>query len=185
MESKRRGEMSDQSDSEIAHDVLRSIRQIMRKVSEHSKSLSAEVGLTVPQLMCLKAIGEMEEEGKKEITVASVAQRVQLSPATVSRVIDKLVRVELLHRNRGEKDRRKVCLSLTIHGLERFQTLPVPLQEAFVERLQSLPRDERLALLEALRRLSTLMEAESLQVAPILHEGEVMKGETPELERIS
>lgn len=164
--------MTQQSDSQIAHQVLRSIRQIMRKISEHSKALSSEVGLTVPQLMCLKAVGEMEEEGTQEITVASVAQRVQLSPATVSRIIDRLVRVDLLHRDRGEKDRRKVCLSLTIHGLERFQTLPVPLQEAFVMRLQALPREERLALVEALQRLAILMEAETLDVAPVLHEEE-------------
>ncbi len=53
--------MAAEEDAEIAHEVLRTIRQIVRKISEHSKSLYREVGLTVPQLMCLKAIGELDE----------------------------------------------------------------------------------------------------------------------------
>lgn len=167
--------MTDEPD--IAFQVLRSIRRIVRKISEHSKSLAYHVGLTVPQLMCLKAVGEMEEEGVTEITVASVAGRVQLSPATVSRILDRLVRVDLLDRKRGERDRRIVCLNLTVNGLERFQTLPVPLQEAFVSRLEGLPREERLALVAALQRLCTLMEAQSIEAAPILHEGDFTKGE--------
>ena len=59
------------NDTRIADEVLTSIRQIVRRISEHSKYLSREVGLTVPQLMCLKAIGEMEEH-PPEIAVAVV-----------------------------------------------------------------------------------------------------------------
>jgi hypothetical protein len=66
--------MNQPTDSEIAHDVLRTIRQIMRRVAEHSRYLSTEVGLTLPQLMCLKAVGELEEEAVSEITVANVAE---------------------------------------------------------------------------------------------------------------
>lgn len=171
--------MNQPSDSEIAHDVLRTIRQIMRRVAEHSRYLSTEVGLTLPQLMCLKAVGELEQEEGAEITVAKVAERVQFSPATVSRIVDRLVAVHLLERTRAEKDRRKVRLSLSLQGKERFVTLPVPLQEAFVERLRELPHAERLNLLQALRRLSSLMGADKLDVAPLLHEGEMTKGEDP------
>ncbi|MGB5813113.1 MAG: MarR family transcriptional regulator [Polyangiales bacterium] len=159
--SKRLGE------TEVAHDVLRTIRQIVRRISEHSKSLYREVGLTVPQLMCLKAIGELEEESE-EVTVAMVAKRVQLSPATVSRIVDRLTRSNLVTRERRAKDRRKVCLSLTASGLERFQTLPVPLQEVFVRRLLELPQGERSTLLESLKRIAELMEAAEIDAAPML-----------------
>ena len=53
--------MTQDQDKEIAHEVLRSIRQIVRRISEYSRQLSREVGLTVPQLMCLKAIGDLED----------------------------------------------------------------------------------------------------------------------------
>lgn len=120
--------------------------------------------------MCLKAIGELEED-HDEITVAMVGKRVQLSAATVSRIIDRLVRADLVARERTAKDRRKVCLSLTDAGAERFGTLPVPLQERFVERLMQLDESERIELLTALRRITTLMDATNLEAAPLLAPG--------------
>jgi DNA-binding MarR family transcriptional regulator len=159
---------------EKAHEVLVAIRQIVRRISEHSKYLSREVGLTVPQLMCLKAIGEMEDD-HKEITVAMVGERVQLSPATVSRIIDRLARGGLVSRERRSKDRRRVCLSLTPAGFERFQTLPVPLQERFVERFMLLPQPEQQGLLSALLRITQLMDAKDLDAAPMLAPGDDVK----------
>jgi DNA-binding MarR family transcriptional regulator len=163
-----------ESDTDIAHDVLRSIRQIVRRISAHSKALSRDVGLTVPQLVCLKAIGELEQ-AQGEITAAMVGKRVQLSAATVSRILDRLVRNGLVVRERRAKDRRKVCLSLTEAGLERFGTLPIPLQERFVERLMRLRPDERVELLTALRRITALMDAEELEAAPLLTPGDTVK----------
>ncbi len=159
---------------DIAEEVLTAIRQIVRRISEHSKSLSRDVGLTVPQLMCLKAIAELEE-ATSEITVAMVGKQVQLSPATVSRIIDRLVRAGLVDRERRSKDRRRVCLSLTPAGLERFQTSPTPLQEQFLERLHALPDDERRAILNSLRRIVAMMDATDLDAAPILTPGTDVK----------
>lgn len=164
--------------TDIAEEVLTSIRQIVRRISEHSNYLTREIGLTVPQLMCLKAIGELEER-ESEITVNMVGSRVQLAPATASRIIDRLARSGLVTRERRSKDRRRVCLSLTHEGLERYQTLPMPLQEKFLRRLGSLPDEERQALLDALRRIVALMDAERLDAAPILTPGLDVKEANP------
>ncbi|MCA9715216.1 MAG: winged helix-turn-helix transcriptional regulator [Myxococcales bacterium] len=165
-------------DADIAEEVLTSIRQIVRRISEHSKFLTREVGLTVPQLMCLKAIGELEEL-EEEITVNMVSARVQLAPATASRILDRLVRGGLVTRERRSRDRRRVCLSLTPAGLERFQTLPTPLQERFISRLRALPDHERQQLLAALRKIVSLMDASKLDAAPILAPGLDVKDEAP------
>lgn len=163
-------------DGELAHEVLRSIRQIVRRISEHSKYLGREVGLTVPQLMVLKTIGELESQDV-DITVALVSARVQLSPATVSRILDRLVKADLVIRERGKRDRRRVKLALTPAGYERFQTLPTPLQERFVKRLSSLSQQERVALLTALRRTAELMDATEIDASPILAPGEDVKAD--------
>ena len=155
---------------EKAHEVLIAIRQIVRRISEHSKYLSRAVGLTVPQLLCLKAIGEMEDRSP-EITVAMVGGRVQLSAATVSRIVDRLVRAGLVARERRSHDRRRVCLSLTPAGIERFQTLPTPLQEQFVQRFEALTVTDQQALLSALSRIAGLMDANGLDAAPMLTPG--------------
>lgn len=154
-------------DEENAHEVLLALRQIQRRISEHSKYLSREVGLTVPQLLCLKAIGDMVEE-HDEITVAMVGERVQLSAATASRVIDKLTLGGLVIRERRSKDRRRVCLSLTSTGQERFETLPTPLHESFVERFEALDEQEQQSLFHALYRIVELMGATEFDAAPML-----------------
>jgi DNA-binding MarR family transcriptional regulator len=159
----------DARDREVAIQVLRSIRQIVRKISEHSKHLSRDLGLTLPQLLCLRAIGKAtQEEPNAAVTVVQVAQLVQLSPATVSRIIDRLERAGLVTRERMAQDRRKVRLNLTPRGLERYETLPVGLQERFLERLDKLPSDEREQLLRALRKVTDMMEATDLDAAPML-----------------
>lgn len=158
----------ERDDARLAHDVLRSIRRILRRVSEHSRHLVAEVGLTVPQLMCLKAIGEMERGGNDEITLVELSARVHLSAGTVSRIIERLVRADLVLRERRAQDRRKVCLSLSERGRERYDALPSPLQDRFVERLNELDATERRRLLDALERISELMDAGEDDVAPVL-----------------
>lgn len=163
--------------NDIAHEVLRRIRQIVRRISEHSKFLSREVGLTVPQLMCLKAVGELSPE-LPELTVARVGEQVQLSAATVSRIIDRLVRAGLVVRERRAKDRRKVCLSLSPLGVERYHDLPIPLQERFVTRLMALEEGDRLDLLNALQRITELMDATDLDAAPLLTPGADVRSDT-------
>ena len=156
----------------LAEELLRAIRRIVRRISDHSRRLSQEVGLTLPQLLVLRAIGRLDEEA--ELTLARVSREVQLSAATVSRIVDRLERAGLVARERKAADRRKVCLSLTPAGVDRFQALPTPLQERFVARLGELSEGESQALLDALQRVLTMMEepdAEEVEVAPMLAPG--------------
>lgn len=158
--------------SDEAEDVLREIRRIVRRISDHSRTLQQDAGLTVPQLLCLTAIGDLEDiDGEAEITVAMVSERVQLTPPTVSRIVDRLVRACLVMRDRRAKDRRKVCLSLTVAGLERYQTRPRALQETFVAQFDALGAERRRAILLALREVGAMMEAADLEAAPVLVPG--------------
>lgn len=149
--------------------MLRAIRQIVRRISEHSRYLSRSVGLTVPQLVCLKAIAELQVSSP--VTVATLSAKVELAPATVSRIIDRLVRANLVSRERQPGDRRKVRLTLTDEGTARLEAMPLPLQEQFLERLSELPPDECASLLASLRRITQLMDATDLDAAPILAPG--------------
>jgi DNA-binding MarR family transcriptional regulator len=154
--------------SAVGFEILRSLRRILRRVSKHSRDLSREVDLTVPQLICLKAVAESDSE---QVTVGAIGKRVSLSAATVSRIVDRLVRKGLVDRHRWDSDRRKVCLTLTPVGLARAATLPAPLDARFLDRLRQLPVAEHYSLLAALERIVTLMDAENEDAAPILVDG--------------
>jgi DNA-binding MarR family transcriptional regulator len=159
------------TDDPIAHDILRSIRQLVRGISIHSKQLLRQVGLTLPQVVCLRAIEKLEARGIG-ITVVEVSEAVQLSPPTVSRIIDRLVAGKLVVRERSTTDRRKVNISLTARGRERLVVIPPPLQETFLERLYELSLDQRKELLVSLRCLVDLMNAGEIEAAPLLAPGD-------------
>jgi len=161
--------VAEDHDREVALQVLRSLRQIIRKVSEHSKHLARDVGLTLPQLLCLRVVGrETLDRPEGSLNVVRLAQLVQLSPATVSRIIDRMERAGLVERSRVLRDRRQVRITLTETGAARYQTLPIGLQERFLERLSRLPEDEQQSLVRALRSITDMMEATDLDAAPIL-----------------
>lgn len=159
-----------EQDEEIARDILRTIRQIVRRISIHSKQLQKDVGLSVPQLVCLKAIYELRDAD--EVTVVQISERVQLSPPTVSRIVERLVAAGLVTRDRSVSDRRKVRLSLTPAALSRVEGLPTALQETFLRKLGELPPAERGRLRDALWQVAQLMSATELDAAPLLAPGD-------------
>lgn len=156
-------------ENNVADDVLRAIRRILRKTSEHSRQLSRQAGLSVPQVLCLRCIANAD--AGDEVTVVMVSQSVQLAPATVSRILDRLEDAGLVVRERRSRDRRKVCLSLTELGRRQIDNLPTPLQEQFVSRLLSLDAQEQRQLLRSLEKVVEMMEASDMDAAPVLEPG--------------
>ncbi len=156
------------SDIEVAYEVLRSLRKIIRKTSEHSRQISSQSGLSVPQLLCLKAIAEFPSENKIELTAASVAQTVHLSAPTVTRLLDRLELAGYIARNRHPGDRRKLYLTLTELGKRRLESLPTPLHEDFLAKLKKLKRTEKEQLLASLEKVVEMMAAENIDAAPLL-----------------
>lgn len=155
-----------QENESIGFLILRALRRILRRTSQYSRAIARDSGLSVPQMLCLKAIDDLSDED--EVSVAMIASAVQLTPATVSRILDRLENLELVTRERRSKDRRKVCLSLSETGRRQLDELPQPLNEAFLQRIQSLDSEERKALLSSLERIVALMDAEDIDAAPLL-----------------
>lgn len=150
----------------IGFQILRAIRRIIRRTSEHSRNVGKHSGVSVPQMLCLKAIADLADED--QVTVVKIAQTVQLSTPTVSRLLDRLEKSGFIHRERSATDRRKVCLTLTEDGLRRIEHLPTPLHEQFLTRLETLDPVERLGLLKALERIVQLMDATEMDASPML-----------------
>ena len=141
--TKRAGTRVAPSEQPTADQILRAIRRILRQTAEHSRQLVRVDGLSVPQVLCLRAISQSTRS--QRLTVAAIALLVQLSNATVSRILDRLELAGLLVRERSVVDRRKVYLRLTPKGRQRVKRLPESLHEQFVSRLIKLPKSEQRA----------------------------------------
>jgi DNA-binding MarR family transcriptional regulator len=157
------------SSDDEAEQILRSLRAIIRGITIRSKQLFRETGLTLPQVLCLRIIGEAEPSS---FTSAEVARRVHLSPATVTGIIDRLERNGTIVRERDQVDRRKVYLNVTLKGQEWLASLPALFQDRAVQRLNELDSAERREILRSLRRVLELFDASAAESSPILTPGE-------------
>lgn len=143
--------------------ILRSLRRIIRAVDLHSKQLQTTHQLTVPQLICLRAI-----ESSGPLKAGQLANDVSLSPATITGIVDRLEQRELARRRRSETDRRQVLLEITDRGREVLASAPPSLNERFSRGLARLTEHEQADIERVLQRVVSLMEADDLDAAPVL-----------------
>lgn len=147
----------------IEHQVLIALRRIIRSIDIHSRTLIKHYGFTGPQLVVLQEIAKREE-----IKPGQLARAVSLSQATVTGILDRLEGRGLISRRRSESDRRSVLVRTTPKAVHMLNTGPPVMQVSFAEAFQRLEDWEQTHILSALQRIVSLMNAESLDVPPML-----------------
>ncbi|MBU0507613.1 MarR family transcriptional regulator [bacterium] len=154
--------------------VLVSLRQIIRALDSHSRQLSQDHGLTVPQLVLLKEIGRCGS-----VSVGDLAREVSLSQATVTSILDRLEQRQLMTRKRGESDKRLVYVQLTMQGKTVLAGAPPLLQEQFVESFENLKDWEQSLILSSLERVADMMGIMDEGAAPMLTIGSISPSDSP------
>lgn len=137
----------------ITEAVLTATRKINRATDIYSSHIRRSAGLSAPQILLLRAVQEMPSA-----TAGELAQKINLSQATTTTILDRLEVLELVKRYRSDKDRRKVHVSLTSSGCEALKEAPLPLQVHFIEQFENLRPFERTAILSALQQVVDMME---------------------------
>jgi DNA-binding MarR family transcriptional regulator len=144
-------------------ELLIALRKVIRAIDLHSKHLSKTSGLTSPQLLIM-----LEIDKASGVNSSQVAKSVNLSPATVTNIIDRLENKNLVSRVRDTQDKRKVGLYLTDDGKAILLNAPQALQEHFIEKFANLAQWEQSQLLSSMERLSEMMDANEIDAAPLL-----------------
>lgn len=150
--------------------LLTAIRQITRAIDLNSKRLAKTTGLTAPQLMVLQTLSSAGSVKPSEI-----ARQVHLSQATITSIVDRLEAAGLVERQKNETDRRAVDIVITAAGRMSLEEAPEALQEGFLKRFDSLELWEQSLLISSVQRLAAMMNAGSLDAAPILEVGDLQK----------
>ena len=151
-------------------EILISLRKIMRAADLHSQKLMRESGLTAPQLLVMQAI---EKEGSP--STSTLADRIVVSQATMTRIIDRLERAGLVRREKSTADKRVVNISLTDAGQVKLESAPEPLQAEFLRRFRKLEDWEQHMLKASLVRVANMMDAQNIDAAPILQAGSIIE----------
>jgi len=161
--------------SRRSDDALVAIRRIQRRIEIDTRKLAQAAGLTPSQLLVLQILDE-----RGETSIGDIVKSTQLSNATITGLVDKMVARDLVSRRRCEEDRRRVWLSLLPAGKQALKDAPYFLQETFQRRFDAAEDWEQAMLVAALERVATLLDAEALDVAPILAAGAIdQKGPAP------
>ena len=149
-------------------ELLVALRRVIRAVDLRSKQLSKHVGLTGPQLLVMQNIEE-----RPGIMVREIAENINLSPATITNILDRLESRDLATRIRSTQDKRKVGVFLTERGKEAVVDAPRPLQEHFVERFSQLKEWEQSQMVATVQRIASMMDAEDIDASPFLELGSI------------
>lgn len=150
------------------NEVLIALRRIIRATDLHSKKLSKVSGLTAPQLLIMQTIRRIGE-----VAIGTLAKEVSLSQATVTTILDRLEKRDLIYRQRGETDKRKVYAQLTPTGEALIRKSPAPLQASFIKQFENLQDWEQHMIIAALQRVAEMMNATDIEASPYLEIGEL------------
>ena len=137
---------------QVSMQIIMRMRQIIQEMSKHSKLLLEKYKITTPQLICLH---EVFEHGP--ISIGALTKIVFLNNSTVTGIIDRLEKRELVRRVRISKDRRQVHIEITEQGIEFIKKAPKPLQDQFIDRLLALDEDKIGLILWSLEMLVDLL----------------------------
>ena len=130
--------------------VQRQIYQLVRLYQSCDRVCLVERGVSASQGYTLLSL---PQEGS--LNMNELSEAMGLANSTTTRIVDQLVKKELVHRREDIADRRVVRVQLTAQGRELWQTLDTELHDFFSQIMNGIQEDERPVILHALERLTT------------------------------
>jgi len=109
--------------------------------------------LSFAQYHLLSGLAEHDKRSAGELALAA-----ELSPATVTQMLDSLAEMGLVERTRSERDRRVVDCSLTIHGRELLTKRRALLEQRWQTELAVFSTQELATAAAVLERLHALYD---------------------------
>ena len=109
--------------------------------------------LSIMQFRCLRILHSF-----KTLTVNQLANEMHLTSGRITRIVDGLVKKELVQRNTDEHDRRYFHLALTPEGRKLTSKMIDDYHNIHKEIIANVPEDSREMLIEMLSILNTAVE---------------------------
>jgi DNA-binding MarR family transcriptional regulator len=152
--------------------ALTAIRKILRASELNSKQLMRETGLTPSQLIFMQVL-----DGHGEQTAGYVAAHMGITQATATALLKKLEAIGMIHRRRGEKDRRQALLSITDDGQRILAKAPNAVHAEFQQHFSRLKDWEQMTLVAALERVADMLDPDHDDAAAVLDHVTELSGE--------
>lgn len=137
----------------------------MRSVNLESKRVDKELGVSIPQLLCLQFLAEQDEF---KANASKLKDFLNLNASTITGIISRLEKKNLVVKLPKSIDKRVTLISLTAKGKELIQNAPITFQQKLSEKLQALPPEKLKIIIEGIDLLTELMEVDEIDALPII-----------------
>ncbi len=149
---------------------LIALRRILRATELYERELAGAAGLTPAQLRVLQILASRPGDSA---TPKALATQMGVSQATVTALVDKLVRHGQVFRTPSETDRRQTNVTATEAGKASVASAPDALQQRFVRKFEQLKDWEQAQLLSSLERVAAMLDASDMDASPVLTTGDI------------
>lgn len=129
------------------------IREINSKLNNSIKNEFKETSLTVPQIMVIKAVSR-----NKRLKVSEISKEINLVNSTVSGIIDRLEKHDIVKRVRCQEDRRIVYIELSEKGYEIIKDYRHIINNFFDNIFSNCSEDETETILTGLKVLKGILD---------------------------
>ena len=138
----------DDTQLKLGNQICFPLYSASRLITKAYKPYLDAMGLTYPQYLVLMVLWE-----KDGVSVNQITEKLLLNTNTVSPLLKRMEKMELLQRNRSSKDERSVIVQLTGKGKQlKEQARPIP------EKMIKLLLNENINLTEVIQLKKMLNE---------------------------
>jgi DNA-binding MarR family transcriptional regulator len=130
------------------------IARLFQCCQERMQYQSERFQLPDAELRCLGLFGK-----ERYLTAKSIAHRMNVVKSRVSKIIDGLIKKDLIQRIKDPEDSRVQLLSLTPEGQKKINEINVFIEDVYSQVLSQIAPDQRQAMLTNLDILKASMEA--------------------------
>ena len=141
------------SDSTVLRKSITRLYDAFREAVESIGHI-ARIDVSVRQHQTMSLVCRLTEDKPNGVTLKELAEAMKLAPATVSELVESLVRKNFLQRVQNPDDRRAVQITLTEYGQTLLDECTKRVETLCGDLLSSLSSAERDALLKSLSKIT-------------------------------
>ncbi len=131
------------------------VRLLERKLGYLQDVQFSCCGITLAQCHALIEIGRAGS-----LALNALAELLALDTSTMSRTVNNLVKNHLAKRTTDKKDRRCVCIELSVKGKSLFEKIESDRNMYYARIYDSIPEEKRVQVLESIRLLIDSIDEE-------------------------
>ncbi len=135
-------------ETDFGAEVAKILPLIMREFTKRPKSIFSELSLTIPQIVVLEFL---TDQGPRKMNELATALSFTMSAVTV--IVDKMIKLKLVKRERSSEDRRVVNVILLNKGREMTRRIKDARRNLVNELFSTVTVEDRQQYLRILRKV--------------------------------